>query len=319
MQAFHADAARKLELVEPVRRRWDAGRLLPASILKFDTENNLFSLGGALAHTQDIDVFAMTTGIPHELAMLCEAVISAGVSLATDPGPPPTFVLKGSDKVLSFGMEWLDAIRPGADLGEVVPQFMVWFMKRVLSADFPLASHLEPQARDVAHRILSHWQQELAGEAIAPNAWRVVRKAATDAAARLSDPWCFTFGQILEALAWPVRGLGSEFVALYSSFAVVWTGIVQRPFLDPEDQKIQDLTAKGWLLVAKATRESGGDDEEAVQRELDAAPEEKRALMSVLDPDVRGRLLAGKLRAQEATGNVVREDMDELLTLIRSA
>jgi len=317
MQAFHGDAAEKTKLVESIRPRWVAGQLLPATILKFDTENKLFSLGGALANTQDIDVFVATTGIPHELAMLCEALVSAGVELVTEAGPPPTFALKGADKVLSFGVEWLDAIRPGADLSDVVPQFMARFMECVLSPAFPLASHIEPQAREIAGRILGYWRQELAGETVDGKTWRAVRKAATEASATLTDPWCFFFGDLLEALAWPVRGLGGEFVALYRSFAIVWTGIVQRPYLDPEDQENQVLSSKGWRLVAKVSKESG-DDEEAVQRALDAAPGEKRALMSVGDPVVRARLRAGKLCAQEVTGDVVREQMDELLELIKS-
>ncbi|WP_457325740.1 hypothetical protein [Roseateles sp. P5_E11] len=258
------------------------------------------------------------TGIPHELAMLCEALVSAGMEFVTDPGPPPTFAIKASDKVLKFGIEWLDAIEPGVDLGDVVPRFMAQFLEHLLSPESPMAPHIEPQAREVASRIAGYWRQELAGEIVDAKVWRSVRKTASEASASLTDPWCFSLGDVLEALAWPVRGLAGEFVAIYRSFALVWTGVVQRPFLDAEDQENQVLMFKGWRLVAQVSKDSD-DSEEAVQRALEAAPLEKRALMSVGDAQVRQRLREGKLRAQEATGTVVRQQMEMMLELIKQA
>lgn len=317
LQAFHGDSALKKTLIDAVRARWNERQLLPATILKFDEENQLYSLGGALAGSQEIDAFVEKTGIPHELAMLCEALVSSGVEVVGQPGTPPTFDMEGPEDVFAFGLQWLEAIRPGANLQDVVPRFMVEFLEHSLSPEFSLAKHIEPASRDIAIRIIDGWKRELAGTPIDSKDWRAIRKAAVASIDSLKDPWGYPYGAFLEGLGWPVRGLGGEFVAMFRGLAMTWMAALQQPYIDSEDQEIQVLMLKGWQLVAKAGREHG-DDEEAVQRVLEGT-EEKRAMMTVVDPVVRARLRAGKARAVSATAPALRSQMDAMLALIKAA
>lgn len=318
LQAFHGDAALKATLIDSVRDRWAARKLLPATILKFDTENQLYSLGGALADTQDIGEFVEKTGVPHELAMLCEALVGAGVEVAGQPGTPPTFTLEGADDTLAFGLQWLEAIKPGADLTKVVPSFIVQFLAYSLSPEFSLAPHIEPASRAVAERILAAWRLEQAGTPIDGKEWRAIRRQAQAAAAEISDPWGEPYRAFIEGLGWPVSGLGSEFVAMFRALATTWMAAIQQPFLDEEDQKIQVLMMVGWKRYAKALGDHP-DDEEAAQGVLDAHPEEKAAMMTMGDPVIRARLRVGKARAVGAIAPVLRTQMEELLRLIRAA
>jgi hypothetical protein len=318
MQAFQGDVALKARMTESVRARWAANELLPASILKWQPDQKIVSLCAAMVESQDGDVFQQRTGIPLELAMLCEALIAVGVDLRPDETQPGGFVMRGAPSILSFGMEWLDAIPPGADLSVVVPRFMAQVVEMVLKPDFAVAEHIVPDVRDAASRVLELWKLELLGRAVEAKDWRSVRMAAVMASEACNTPWCFPIAAFVEALAWPVHTVAAEFVSLFQTFLVNWMNYLERPFLSEEDRANQLHALIGWQAIARAERDAA-QDEAAMQALLDTMPDSKRALMAVGDPIVRERVREAKARAREATVPVLRGQMDCVLKLIAAA
>ena len=319
MQAFHGNPELKARLVDPLRPRWAANELIPASILRWDTENNLYSLCGGLISGQDRDQFEQQTGIPIEMAMLCEALIISNIEVVGDPTHPKRgFTMDGSKEIMSFGMEWLDAVRPGADLSGVVPGFMVQLFSTLLADDFALAKHIDPNVRIAASRVLDLWSRELAGEAVPPSDWKAVRKAAVNANEACSDPSCLLLAGTVETLAWPLQSVAPEFVATYLSFAMTWLGHLQRPFHSEEDRATQAHELAGWMRIAEAGRNSELD-EAATMALLDEIPEQKKAMFAKLEPAYQERMRAGKRQARVATDPVVRHQMDLMLALIKAA
>jgi hypothetical protein len=318
MQAFQGDPELKAHLVDPLRPQWAANELIPASILNWDTENKAYSLCAAMIKGNDKDEFERQTGIPLEMAMLCEALIASNIEVAGDPTNPKGFRMDGSKEIMSFGMEWLDAVRPGADLSGVVPRFMAQWLTTLLAADFVLADHIEPDVRAAATCILGLWNRELAGEAIASKEWNPVRKTAVEAFDKLEDPWCMSIANVVETLAWPLRSVAPEFVINFQRLAVSWLGYLQRPFLSDEDRETEELELAGWLRIAKASRNSELD-EAATTALMDEVPEQKKALFAKMDPVYQERTRAAKRRARVATDPVVRRQMDLMLTLIKAA
>src|SRR6185503_3207643 len=156
-QAFHGSLVRKNQMVERVRSKWASRQIYPLSYLKWRTDGGIVSLSGALAETQDPELFVERTGLPVALGALCEGLIYVGLEFRDDKNSPLGFSVHGSDTILSFGLEWLDAINVGDDLGDVVPRFMHAFLSSVLASDFALAAHVERPVHGSAKRILELW------------------------------------------------------------------------------------------------------------------------------------------------------------------
>lgn len=316
--AFKGDAALKSKIVEPLRPQWAARELIPASILKWQPEQNFRSLGAAMVQSQDRDAFEKGTGIPLELAMLCEALIQAGLEIGPDPSRPQGFSMEGPKEVLAFGMEWIDAVRPGADLSNVVPLYMIDLLSTILADGFVLVDHIEPEVRAAATEILLLWIREWDGEEIEPKAWRVVRGLAMKACEASDDPWGFPIAGFVEAIAWPVKGLAPEFVTISQSVMVNWLDFLERPYLSEQDQADHLLDLRGRQALTKA-RSNPEFNDKAVEELLDSMPDVKRAMQSRFQPDVKARRSEAKLRARAVTVPVLRQRMNTILNLIESA
>ena len=317
-QAFQGSQARKNQLVEPLRAKWRAGQLLPLSYLKWRTDGGPVSVSGALAETQDPQLFAERTGLPVELGALCEGLIYAGLEFREDESAPLGFTTHGGDTILSFGMEWLDAIVVGQDLGDVVPRFMRSFLTSVLAPDFTMAAHIEAPVRASAENILDLWSRELRGEVIPPKTWRAVRADALHASEASSDPWGYPLAELVESLAWPVRGLAMEFVPIFQLFAKSWIGYLASPYLSSEDRDGQVLSLIGGRDFSRALRDSQVSQESG-EALLDSLPEAKRAMLAAIQPEVKARMDEAKRQARAVSDRLLRAHMDTILELIRGA
>lgn len=317
-QAFQGSQARKNQLVEPLRAKWAAGQILPMSYLKWRTDGGLVSLSGALAETQDPQLFVERTGLPVELGSLCEGLVYVGLEFREDESAPLGFTTHGGDAVLSFGMEWLDTITVGQDLGDVVPRFMQSFLTRVLASDFAMAAHVEAPVRAAAERILDFWSRELSGEAIPPKAWRAARADALRASEVSEDPWGYPLAEMVESLAWPVRGLAMEFVPIFQLFAKSWIEYLASPYLSREDRDGQVSALIGGRDFSRAQRDPqrSHDADEAL---LDSLPEAKRAMLAAIQPEVKARVDEAKRQARATSDRLLRGHMDTVLDLIRGA
>ena len=70
--AFHGDSKLKTDMVDRVRVKWTQRLAFPLSYLKWRTDGGIVSLSGTLAETQVPEQFVERTGLPLELATLCE-------------------------------------------------------------------------------------------------------------------------------------------------------------------------------------------------------------------------------------------------------
>jgi len=315
-QAFQGSLVRKNQLVEPLRAKWASGQVFPLSYLKWRTDGGLVSLSGALAETQDPELFVERTGLPVELGALCEGLISVGLEFREDKSSPRGLTLHGSDTILSFGLEWLDAINVGDDLGDVVPRFMHSFLSSVLASDFALAAHVERPVHGSAKRILELWSREFDGEAVAAKEWRAVRADALRASETSTDPWGYPVAELVESLAWPARGLATEFVPMFQLFAKSWMQFLARPYLTREDQDDQLLSMIGMRELSRALRDPALSKEPS-ETLLDRLPTSKRAILAAMQPDAQARMDAAKEQARPETDLVLRAQMDAILGFIQ--
>lgn len=317
-QAFQGSLVRKNQMVEPLRAKWASGQVFPLSYLKWRTDGGLVSLSGALAETQDPEFFVERTGLPVELGTLCEGLIHVGLEFREDKTSPLGFTAHGSDEIRSFGLEWLDAINVGDDLGDVVPRFMHAFLSSVLASDFALAAHVEKPVRSSAERILQLWNLELGGEAVAAKEWRAVRADALHASETSTDPWGYPVAELVESFAWPARSLATEFVPMFQLFAKSWMQFLALPYLTSADRDDQLLSIIGMRELGRAQRDPDLSKEPS-ETLLDHFPESKRAILAAMQPEAKARMDAAKKQARPETDHVLRTQMNAILGLIQGS
>lgn len=316
LSAFLGSGDVKDRLVEPVRAQWNARALAPDACLIWQHEDQPDSLAGALAGTHDRAEFEARTGIPVELAQLCEMLIAVGTKKVEQPEAEGSFSLAGSDDVLSFGMEWLDAVRPGADLRPVVPKFARHCLDLVLRPDFALAPYITAQFRAVGERIAALWDQEMAGDSIARSTWRSLQQAALEADANTTPAWGFRVATFLEAMVWPVESISGEFVGHFEPLLFNWLFFLETDYLTEDERSDREHFLIGWRAMAIAPRDNAGIID---VDPLEALPESQGVMSPEYIMATMERSMAVKELAQGRKDVVIRSLMDTLLTLIRTA
>ncbi|MEP7350307.1 MAG: hypothetical protein ABI668_10220 [Sphingorhabdus sp.] len=315
-QAFSGSPALKTQMLNPVRELWNARALAPDVDLNWNSDGQASSISGTLAKTQDREEFEQRTGIPADLAALCEQLITVGVRKTDAQDNAAGFSLEGSGAVLEFGTEWLDAIRPGADLSMIVPQFARHCLDRLLKSDFDLAGHISPDLRDVGCQILFFWDRELAGQAIARGDWRDVQRAAILATANDTNPWGYGVATFLEAIAWPVRSVSREFAGLFEPFLFNWLMYLETAFMTDEERMDREHMLLGLKAMATAPRDEAGTID---FDPLESLPESSRVISSDHIMRTMDRMKAVRETARSNKDEVIRDLMNTLLTLIHGA
>jgi hypothetical protein len=312
--AFHGDPARKAAMVDGVRVKWAQREVFPVPYLKWRRDGGLVSLSGALAETQVPEAFVERTGLPLELAILCEGLVNAGAEFSEDQNAHLGIGVRGGESILAFAIEWLDAIPVGADLGGVVPRFMHGFLASVLAPGFAMAAHLSPAVSACAQRILELWEREIGGTPVAPKEWRSVRADALRAADDHGDPWGFALSELVESLAWPVHGLAPEFVPIFQVFMKDFRQFLVTPYLSSEDRDLVKQSLVGFRELNRAHR-----DPDLSQLSPETLMERQPAVVALMTPEMQARLAAARQQAQPAPDHALRQHMDRLLHLIRAA
>ena len=315
-RAFLGDPALKAATLKRVRERWEARQIMPLIYLKWSADNNFASLAGAIAETRDPDTFVARTGITVELALLCETLISAGISFLDDRDAPFGFVMRGDDAIWSFGIEWLDAVAVDDDVSDVVPRFLPTFLTRILSDDFSFSANVAPGVRAAAQEIMSLWTRELRGEVIPRQEWRAVRASALRGSETNGDPKGYLVAELVESLPWPLAGIAAEFPAICQKFLHSYVQALAAPFLPERDQADRIACLAGARELSRARGEArfaDASDEDM----LDHFPEIKRAMVAMQQPEAVSRMDAAKERARPLMIPFLREQMDDLLTLLR--
>ncbi len=315
--AFHGDPARKAQMVERVRAKWLQGQVFPLSYLKWRTDGGMVSIAGTLAETQNPEQFIERTGLPVELASLCEGLVYSGAEFSEDKNAPLGMAMRGSEAILGFAIEWLEAIAVGADLGDVVPRFMHSFLTCVLAPDFAMAAHVSPSVRTCAERIAGLWTQELDGVQVAPREWRSVRAEALRASDDASDPWGYSLSELVESLAWPARGLAPEFVPILQIFVKELRQFLTAPYLGSDDWALLTQASVGLRAVTRAQRDPQLS-ELSIETLLARDPPSRDAVLAFMQADMQARLKAATQQARSASDHVLRQQMDSLRRLIES-
>ena len=316
--AFHGDPARKADMVDRVRAKWTQGQVFPLSYLKWRTDGGMVSLSGTLAETQVPEQFIERTGLPVELATLCEGMVHAGAEFSEDKSAPFGLAMRGAEPIMAFAMEWLDAIPVGADLGGVVPRFMHSFLAGVLAPDFAMAAHVSPAVRACAERILCLWEREMSGAQVVPKEWRSLRADALRASEDHSDPWGYALSELVESLAWPAHGLAPEFVPIFQIFGKELRQFLVAPYLSSEDRDILTQSLVGLRELGRAQRDpqlSQLPTETLLERD----PQAKHAVLAFMQAETQARLKAAKQQAQSELDSALRRQMDSLRRLIEAA
>ena len=314
--AFRGSAAVKEQMVEPVRVLWIARALVPHPTLNWQRDDQPDSLGGALAGTRDRAEFEERTGIPADLAQLCELLIAAGSQKADMPDSAAGFSLEGAENLLAFGTEWLDAVRPGADLRVIVPQFARHCLDILLRPEFALAPYISPAFRDVGQRIAALWDREFAGHIPARDEWRSVQQAALAADANTTPVWGYRVATFLESIAWPVRSVSGEFVGLFEQLLFNWLLLLETAYMTEEERIDREHLLIGWRAMAIAPRDDAGNID---VDPLELLPESQRVISVdyVMSTMARAQKVRGAARGRK--DEVLRDLMNTVLTLIRSA
>ena len=318
MQAFNGNQALKDEMVGRVRTQWAAGKLVAAAVLCWDDENALYSVNGALAETSDADEFVARTGIPLELALLCESTLSLNAVAVPDKSKKVGFAVVHDPALDPAVSEWLAAIRPGADLESVVPKFMVFFLDFVLSDQFAQREFITAEVRSAAEKILANWKRELAGQAIDAKAWRELRGDAVEATERIGQPWAYPVSHFVETMPWPVASMVKEFNQPFMFLTGNLMSFLQSPYQAEEDQKLAELALKGHLMSRELDRAGKGGREE-FEALVEANPDIKEAMSWYSDEARNARVKRGQQRAFASTTPLVKQFMDKLTELIRQA
>ena len=315
-QAFSGSLAVKTEMLGPVREQWSARALAPDVNLNWNSDGQVNSIGGTLARTQDRDEFEKRTGIPADLVQLCEQLIAAGLRRSAAPDTATGVSLEAADEVLAFGTEWLDAIRPGADLTLVVPRFARHCLDLLLKPDFELAGHVDPELRGVGVQILTFWDREFAGQSTTRTDWRDLQRAAMAVSAENTDAWGYRIATFIEAIAWPVTSVSREFAGLFEPFLFNWLMYLDTAFMTDGERIDREHLLLGWKAMATAPRDEAGNID---VDPLESLPESARVFSGDHVMRTMDRARAVREAARDRKNQVIRHLMDAVLTLIRSA
>lgn len=318
MQAFNGSQALKDEMVGRVRSQWAEGRLVAGGGLLWDDEKGLYSLNAALAETSDGDQFVARTGIPLEVALLCESTLVLNTVTVVDKSKKIGYAVVHDPALGTAVTDWLDAIRPGSDLQGVVPKFMVDFLDYVLSDGFAQRQFIPAEVRDAAEKILAHWKLELSGQAVDAKAWRQLRGEAVKATERTNQPWAYPISHFVETMAWPLTSMTSEFRQPYMFVTGSLLSFLQVPYHAEEDQKLSELALKGHLTMRDLDR-VGKSTPEDRQAMLDANPDIKEAMTWYSDADRNARVKSAQQRAFAATTPLILQLMAKLVQFIKEA
>lgn len=303
-------------MLNRVREGWDTRQIIPLIYLKWSSGAGVASLAGTMAQTQDPALFVARTGLPLELALLCEMLINTGITFQDDEAAPRGFTMSADERIWSFGIKWLETIAVNADVSDVVTRFLPIFLTQILSDDFPLSASIDPAVKSVARDILQLWEGESRGELVPVRAWRTVRANAVLVSEGSRDPAGYAAADLIESLAWPCAGIAVEGPVIYQKFLQSCLQVLAAPLLPPQDQI-------DWAKGQAAQRELRRIRSEAPYADLsdeellDRHPEIKQAMLAPQQPATVARMDEAKQRARSALLPFLLQQMDGLLNLLR--
>ncbi len=218
--AFHGDAARKQTALECLTRHWRAGRVMPEMSTSFGDPPVQCSVMGCTIEGNDDETYERELGIPAGVARLHETLLQHCGRVHMPAGPDGALRFEAADFARDYPLQWLIAIRVGADLRPVIPQFVAWLLHDFLDST---QWSLEPQARSVAKLLAALMDGDLSGTPAPEARWVAARLAAVHATDKAKDDLAVATCTFMESVAWSPTTSADEWPTAVAS---LWFALI---------------------------------------------------------------------------------------------
>ncbi|WP_144006544.1 hypothetical protein [Pelomonas sp. KK5] len=237
----------KQQRIERLRGLIAAGAAKPSPKLAWNGENG--SLSGALAQDKDAARFAELTGLPLELSQWAELLDGA-------VGRQAAAEFAAAQGLDGFYLRWLGALRPGADLGPVMPEIIGRQLAEL--AEWP---ELPPDAavRRLSRDLALLWQRALGGDVADADEWRTRRKEAVGLSDSLDDAFAASLAEILSSVAWPPAQLEGEALAALQKLLSLRQTLATLPGMNAVQQAAARESAEQPRRFRRAAEAPGFD------------------------------------------------------------
>lgn len=242
MQAFHNDARLKEATIQRLRRHMEVGELVPRERFWEDGKGGP---AGCAVHDGDPLVYERELGIPRMVLPLMEALfVYSQRTLGPGKGDLPAWM--SAEEVLAcrtFPIDWLEAIRVGADLQGACGLFILWQLTDPRHG--VLARTTDLRVRNLLEEVVAAHRAVAEGNLPSQTAWADLRKRALALRREWSDRTLSAAAAAVEFVAtasWPqVQGGGrvaEEALHAYSRLADCIAAFVTG-WADAEEEQVQ--------------------------------------------------------------------------------
>lgn len=222
-RAFQGDDALRHDTVERVRKHVAADEIRAIGSMPpvADTDQGRYSLIGAASHSDDLERYETTFGIPSHVALLEEFVhVFVAEEVQTASGERYRS-LRGATG--DYPVRWLEAIPVGADLHSVTPRFLHWLLLDLIDAPLPFGVVVADGIKPAIRQLAALHARDAAGDRPGYAEWKLAREAvAAIAPDRTEDSVSWAMAFCAETVGWPAEELGN---AVQSALGTLWFGL----------------------------------------------------------------------------------------------
>jgi hypothetical protein len=309
LRAFNGDVAAKQAAIDCLTRHWINGRALPAMPLRFSETNGLCSVMGSTIESNDEAAYVRRLGIPAESARLHEILLMHCGRMRPPTGPDTLPRFEVAPFACDYPLQWLQAIRPGADLAGLAPRFVAWLLHD-LQCD-PAAWPLDAVTRALGQELSVLFDAFVAGKPMPVMRWGGVRRAAVKATDAAGDAFTRAAATFFESIAWPPEGSRCE---LPGHVMGLWFAIreaLENKHMSAEERARREALHGVFAQAQAQSQESGLDMFEVI-----ASKPEWQAMLEAMDsPEGRQRSDQAHMAALPAILPIARRHFEALLTL----
>ncbi len=231
--AFWGEPRRKQAAINTLSKHLANGRVMPWPKTSFGDPPMMCSVMGATVEADSDADYEAQLCIPATIARLHETLLFHCGEMK-----PPAEGQDGEERfelaafARDYPVQWLEAVRVGADLRAVLPQFVGWLLQDFLDAErWPLVA----ASQGVGRRLLDHFEQVLAGQTVPPAAWAATRRAAVQATDVAPDAINHALCTFMESVAWPPQEAADEWPSAFSALWLALEEALQQAHCTPQE------------------------------------------------------------------------------------
>jgi hypothetical protein len=309
--AFHGDVTIKQAALDRLTRHWRSGRLVPWMKTSFGAPPVVSSLMGATIEGNDDAEYERQLGIPAGVARLHETLLPhcGQMHVPSSQDKAPRF--EAADFARDYPLQWLAAVRVGADLHAVLPRFVAWLVHDMLDANaWPLDTHTRAAGQALAALL----DKCLAGERVEAASWAAARQAAVRATDRASDDLALAACRFVESVAWPPDSSAAEWP---SALAALWFELVEL-FRKPHWSAAELAQQADFRQAFDDARNASGGAMSLADM-MQADPKLRAMMEAMSSPAAEQRQAQVAAAAQPTVQALARRQFEALLRLTREA